>query len=131
METSYVSVSCLNLTSGPALQVANGTINATNETFGNAFSEDIGSIPNLSFALGSFNGIQPNINSSDYPPAFAQDRRTLLVQSQITDESNPDDALYQSGDLHARAFLSTLVGIDAPPFRHAGTTYAGVLSDLS
>ena len=31
----------------------------------------------------------PIIISSNYPPAFAQDQRTLLVQSRITDESTP------------------------------------------
>ena len=97
METSYISVACLNVTSGPAIRIANGTTNATNETFSSGFFEDTDSIPNLSFALDGFNGIDAYshgaFNSSNYPTAFAQDQRTLLVQSRITDgsiDSAPD-----------------------------------------
>ena len=58
METSYISVACLNVTSGPAIQIANGTTNATNKTFSSGFFADTDSNPNLSFALdGSMESI--------------------------------------------------------------------------
>ena len=107
METSYISVACLNVTSGPAIQIANGTTNATNKTFSSGFLVDTDSNPNLSFALDGFNGINTYFNgafnSSNYPTAFVQDQRTLLVQSRITDDSTPDI-------LYARAYcpLSTV-----------------------
>ena len=115
METSYISVSCLNVTSGPPIPVAHeigglvdmGAINSTNGTFSSGIFEYTDSVPNLSFALDGFDDIRlyfdGPINSSDYPPASAQHQRTLLVQSLITDESI-------SSGLEARAYcpLSTI-----------------------
>lgn len=98
METSYISLSCLNLTSGPPISVAHeieglvgiGAIDSTNRTFSSGIFEVIDSVPNLSFAHDGFdddlfsNGA---INSSDYPPTSAQHQRTLLVQSLVIDRS--------------------------------------------
>ena len=104
METSYISVACLNVTAGPLIQVANGTINATNETFSAGFVYVADSVPNLSFALDGFNGM--DWFGTDYPQAFAQDQRTLLVQSRITNGSTEDTPNLS----HARAYcpLSTV-----------------------
>ena len=109
METSYISVACLNVTIAPKIEVANGTINSAAGTFNSGLYEVTDSIPNIFFALDGFNGIQPYMNSSDYPPAFTQDQRTLLVRSRVADEGDPDVLIETHLNPYARAYcpLST------------------------
>ena len=93
METSYISVACLNVTSGPPIEVIDGTFNSTSATFSNSSALLIDNGPNLSFALDGFDTTQRFIggplNSSNSPINFTQDQRTLLVQSRITGGSFP------------------------------------------
>lgn len=73
METSYISVACLNVTSGPPIQVANGTIKAPNDTFMSGFSnDDLDGDPNLSFALDGFNEVDRYSSGASMAPPIHQ-----------------------------------------------------------